>query len=163
MRCKRSALLEINHSYAQRAYVDWKYHELQSFVSSPPRRRAGNGARIAYRFTTRSLPEFTTLYRSFYASGKKAIPAIAISPLALAVWFMDDGSRSRTSVYFNTQQFNVSDQMRMIDMLKEQHGLRATLNKDKEYYRIRIRVESIAHFKALVTEYVLPEFSYKIP
>jgi len=163
MRCKRNALLEINHSHAQRSYVDWKYRELQSFVSSPPRMRSGNGGRIAYRFTTRSLPEFAAFYRLFYADGKKMIPDIAVSPLALAVWFMDDGSRSRTSAYLNTQQFPVSDQLRMIDILERQHGLLATLNKDKEYYRIRIRVGSIERFKALVSDYVLPELRYKIP
>jgi hypothetical protein len=99
----------------------------------------------------------------FYADGKKMIPDIAVSPLALAVWFMDDGSRSRTSAYLNTQQFPVSDQLRMIDILERQHGLLATLNKDKEYYRIRIRVGSIERFKALVSDYVLPELRYKIP
>lgn len=76
---------------------------------------------------------------------------------------MDDGSRSRTSVYLNTQQFAVREQLRLIDLLGKQHGLRATLDKDKAYYRIRIRVESIARFKAIVAEHVLSELSYKLP
>jgi hypothetical protein len=63
----------------------------------------------------------------------------------------------------NTQQFEVHDQLRLIDLLGRQHGLRATLNKDKAYYRIRIRVESIPRFKAIVAEHVLLDLSYKLP
>jgi hypothetical protein len=35
MRCKTNALLEINHSYAQREYVDWKYQVLANLVATP--------------------------------------------------------------------------------------------------------------------------------
>jgi hypothetical protein len=56
MRCKTNALLEINHSAKQRAYVDWKYRHLADLVITPPKERCGNAGRIAYRFVTRSLP-----------------------------------------------------------------------------------------------------------
>ena len=57
MRCKTNALLEINHSIDQKDYVDWKYRQLVNLVKTPPKARRGNGKRIAYRFTTLSLPE----------------------------------------------------------------------------------------------------------
>ena len=106
MRCKTNALLEINHSARQRSYVDWKFSHLADLVTTPPKRRAGNGGRVAYRFVTRSAPALTPYYRLFYAEGRKRVPKLELDSLALAVWLMDDGCRSRNAVYLNTQQFD---------------------------------------------------------
>lgn len=162
MRCKSHALLEINHSIRQKSYVDWKHRIFAGLVSTPPRPRAGNGGRIAYRFTTRSLPELTPYYRLFYASGRKTVPDIALTPVALAVWFMDDGSRSYRSAYLNTQQFSVEEQLRLATLLREQFGIHASLNRDSTYYRLRIAVASMERLRAAIGPHLLPELSYKL-
>ena len=163
MRCKRNALLEINHCLAQSGYVDWKYSALAPFVATPPRARESNSGRVAYRFVTRSLPVLTPYYRLFYGDGTKTVPEVRLSPLSLAVWFMDDGSRSRSSVYLNTQQFDLASQHRVLGMLQRDFGIRATLNRDKVYHRVRISVESIGRFRAAVMPHLLPEMTYKLP
>jgi hypothetical protein len=163
MRCKTNALLEVNHSIAQRSYVDWKYQVFVSLVRTPPSMRPGNGGRVAYRFVTRSLPELTPYYRAFYPDGRKTVPDMTLTPLALAVWLMDDGSRSRNSLYLNTQQFQLEDQFKLIAMLKRQFGLAATLNRDRSYKRIRVAVSSVSHLCDLVSGHVLPELRYKLP
>lgn len=164
MRCKTNALLEVNHSLKQRAYVEWKHAALRDLVATPPRvRRAGPG-RMAVRFTTRSLPKLTRLYRRFYRGGRKVVPhGMILSPLSLAVWLMDDGSRSRKAVYLNTQQFSLASQQRLIRYLRQQYGLKSTLNADKQYRRLRIAVESMPRFQKLVGTRILPSFQYKLP
>jgi hypothetical protein len=131
MRCKTNALLEVNHSSHQSSYVLWKYRHLAELVSTPPRLRKGNGDRIACRFVTRSLPVLTPYYRLFYEAGRKRVPEVELSPLTLAVWFMDDGCRSRNAVYLNTQQFGVEEQRKLLMMLEQQWGIYGTLNRDK--------------------------------
>ena len=163
MRCKTNALLEINHSSEQRGYVDWKFSHLADLVSTPPKARLGNGGRVAYRFVTRSLPALTPYYRLFYADGSKRVPWLRLTPLALAVWFMDDGCRSRNAVYLNTQQFDEQSQRTMLDLLQEQWGLDATLNRDKSYHRIRISVAATKRLARLIEPYLLPELRYKLP
>lgn len=164
MRIKTNALLEINHSEKQKELVDWFYANLKQFVGTSPKIRKGNGNRVAYRFTTRSLPIFTSFYKQFFLNGKKIIPAnIKLSPLVLAVWFMDDGSKSRSSIYLNTQQFSQEEQVLLQKMLLEQWEIQTTLNKDKKYWRIRIRVNSINKFISLIKPYLLPTFHYKLP
>jgi len=163
MRCKTNALLEINHSFQQRAYVDFKHQHLAPLVRTPPRKRNGNGERIAYRFVTRSLPELTPFYRQFYVGRRKVIPELVLAPLTMAVWFMDDGSRSRNAVYLNTQQFDIESQMRLLLLLKEQWGILGRLNKDKCYKRIRLSVESTKRFVQVIEPHLLPEFRYKLP
>jgi len=100
-RCKRNPLLEINHGHAQRAYVDWKRQVLSWMVGTGPKVRCSGGqGRLAYRFTTLSLPDLRPFYDLFYTEGKKIVPWLSLTPLALAVWFMDDGSKSYKAVYF---------------------------------------------------------------
>jgi hypothetical protein len=163
MRCKTNALLEVNHSAHQSGYVDWKYQCLADLVRTPPRARRGNGGRIAYRFVTRSLEELTPYFRLFYGAGKKRVPDVELTQLTLAVWFMDDGSRSRSSVYLNTQQYDETSQERLLRLLREQWGIQAALNRDKTYYRIRISVDGTKRFVKLVEPHLLPDFRYKLP
>jgi hypothetical protein len=163
MRCKTNALLEINHSVHQRSYVDWKFGHLAELVATPPKERMGNGGRIAYRFVTRSDPVLTPYYRLFYADGRKRVPTLELDPLALAVWFMDDGCRSRNAVYLNTQQFDAQGQKMMLGLLRNQWGLEATLNRDKSYYRIRISVDATKRLARLIKPYLLPQLRYKLP
>ncbi|MFN2528941.1 MAG: hypothetical protein ABR584_09535, partial [Candidatus Baltobacteraceae bacterium] len=77
MRRKRNTLLEINHCLVQRTYVDWKYAILRDLVATPPSVHFGNARRVAYRFTTRSLPELNSFHTLFYQYGAKTIPQIA--------------------------------------------------------------------------------------
>jgi hypothetical protein len=163
MRCKTNALLEINHSARQRAYVDWKYRQLADLVSMPPKERLGNAGRVAYRFVTRSLPALTPYYRLFYERGAKAVPELELSPLSLAVWFKDDGCKSRSAVYLNTQQFDLASQRTLLRLLKEQWGIDGALNRDKQYLRIRLTVDGTKRLASLVGSYLLPELRYKLP
>ena len=164
MRCKTHALLEINHSIDQRAYVEWKYRQLEHLVSTPPKARRAGGQRIAYRFTTRSLPQLTTFYRQFYADGTKRIPeGLILRPLSLAVWLMDDGAKSYRAVYLNTQKFDPVSQKQLMDILLQQHSIHARLNRDKQYWRLRIAVGSVGRLAQLVRPYLLPMFQYKLP
>ena len=163
MRCKTNALLEINHSIKQCEYVEWKYNEFKNLVSTKPHKRFDNAGRIAYRFTTRSLPVLTKIYRRFYYSGRKIIPDdLVIHPLSLAVWFMDDGCKSYRAIYLNTQKFSVAEQNNLVALLNQQFGIKATLNKDKQYWRMRIKMESAMRFMNIITPFIIPSMKYKL-
>ena len=81
----------------------------------------------------------------------------------MAVWFMDDGSKSRSALYLNTQQFDVENQQLLLWLLKDQWEIVGALNRDKSYHRIRMSVGSSIRFAELIAPYVLPEFRYKFP
>lgn len=121
------------------------------------------GSRIAYRFYTRQLAELTELYKQFYRDGKKIIPEnLAIDPIILSVWFMDDGSRCRDcDVYLNTQQFSIGDQKKLIRLLCAA-GLETALNKDKMYYRLRFLKSSLPKLRALLKDTVISSMKYKL-
>ena len=64
---------------------------------------------------------------------------------------------------FNTQQYDLASQARLLRLLRTQWGIEATLNRDKTYYRIRISVGGMRRFAELVGPYLLPELRYKLP
>ena len=144
---RQDAFLEINHALSQREYVEWKYDVLENISAGAPKVRKSNGSRQAIRFHTRQSPELAKLYHWFYNNKTKIITQdLKLDPTMLAVWFMDDGSRCRESdVYLNTQQFNTESQLILLQALAEL-GLNATLNKDKEYQRIRFLKETSCRF-----------------
>ncbi len=155
--------MEINHSAKQKDYVNWKYKILKTITKSGPKLRNGNGNRIAYRFYTKCLPEITDLFRAFYKNGKKFIPdEFEINRLSLAVWFMDDGSKSRNALYLNTQQFSHFDQIKLQSLLKEKFDIDSNLNKDKIYERIRITTFGAKKFCDLIRPYIPKSMEYKL-
>jgi len=160
---RKDAFLEINHSFKAKEYVDWKYSILKNICLSPPKKRKLKEGREAYRFFTRQHPEITKIYERFYRSGKKVVPhGMEIDPVILAVWFMDDGSKTKKGdVYLNCQQFDFRSQRRLLHALR-MIGIRARMNKDKKYYRIRIYKESIPKFLEIIKPYIIPSMRYKI-
>ena len=159
---RKDAFLEVNHSISEKNYVDWKYRKLKNLVKSSPKERKGKEKRIAYRFFTRQHPELTELYLKFYSNKRKIIPNLKLDPLMIAVWFMDDGSKSYETYYLNTQRFDRFSQKRLIRMFKEQYGIDSSLNRDKKYYRIRIKQNSAERFKELIGNYIIQEMKYKL-
>ncbi len=159
---RKNAFLEINHSISEKDYVDWKHQEFANLVKSPPKARKGKGKRIAYRFFTKQYPEITKLYQKFYQDREKIVPNLKLNPLIIAVWFMDDGSKSYRTYYLNTQCFDYQSQKRLIQMLKEQYGIESSLNRDKKYYRLRIKQSSAERFKTLIQSYIIPTMEYKL-
>jgi len=159
---RKNAFLEINHSISQKEYVDWKFRKLRNIVKSPPKERKGKGKRIAYRFFTRQHSELTELYLRFYSNKVKIIPDLKLNPLIIAIWFMDDGSKNYKTYYLNTQSFDYLSQKRLMRILEKQYCINSSLNRDKQYYRIRIKQDSAKRFKKLIYKYIVSSMKYKL-
>lgn len=163
MRCKTNAHLQITHCIKQKDYVDWKYQVLSEFVLTPPKSYKGNGTRIGYRFFTRSLPIFTNYFYRFYKKQKIIPKDLKLTALTLAVWYMDDGSKSGRSCYLNTQKFTSIDQEFLISILQKKYNLQARRDKDKIYFRLRFTSEDSQKFVRIIEPYILPSMRYKLP
>jgi len=162
LRKKSNTLLEINHSHKQKEYVLWFYSALENLVSTPPKLRKSGKNRMSYRFTTKSLEVLNSFHEVFYEKGCKRVPnELILDPLSLAIWFMDDGSKDRSSVYLNTQQFTLSDQQMLLEKLSEMN-LFGSLNRDKKYFRIRLFKESLKRFQSIVDPHVIESMKYKL-
>ena len=160
---RADAFLEINHSIKAKEYVDYKFEKLKRICNGAPKERTTNEGRVAYRFFTKQSKELSNLYKMFYKNRHKIIPKdLELDPISIAIWYMDDGSKSRErDVYLNTQQFSLLDQKKLLDCLRK-FGIKARLNKDKKYHRIRILKENIREFMDIIKPYIIPSMQYKL-
>ena len=76
---------------------------------------------------------------------KKRVPkniSELLTPRALAYWFMDDGSytsKKNRTYRLNTQYFPFGDQQRLLEALKINFDIDATIQKDRSYCLLYIR------------------------
>lgn len=175
---KRHAVLTIAHGDKQKDYVFWKYNIFQDWVLTPPWQEnriyyKDRSRRLkSWRFQTVSHRIMTQFYLKFYPQGKKLVPSDLkklLTPLALAVWYMDDGSRKTygKGAFLHTQNFILEDQYKLIEILKQSFGLEAHISshgwsKGKQLFRLYITASSFSKFKTIILPYILPMFSYKI-
>lgn len=163
--------LKIEHSISQKAYVDWQYQKLANLVGTPPRvkfkSRYGRESQN-YEFSTLSSPSLRFFGQSFYQDGKRKVPRIIkrlLTPLALAVWFMDDGSiksNHHRALILNTQCFSESDLKKLQDALFEKFGIETVLRKQKEGKQIYILSQSVEKFIEIISPNLLPSMKYKL-
>lgn len=176
---KRHACLTISQGERQADYVLWKYKIFRNWVPTEPRReiriyyKDKTKSIINYRWSTVSHPIISKYYNLFYKHNRKVIPekinSLLTSPLALAVWYMDDGSRKPhgKGAFFHTECFSLEGQEKLISCLKNNFSLEARLAsgglwQGKRLYRLYIPAGSFLTFRELVAAYMLPSFQYKI-
>ncbi|MEM3723198.1 MAG: hypothetical protein QW179_01935 [Candidatus Hadarchaeales archaeon] len=150
--------------------MKWKYKQLHNIVKEPIKhyqfteRRTGGSYR-SYIFKTIAHPWLAELHAKFYRGGRKTVPddiKDMLTPLVLAVWYMDDGSLSKGAPILNTQGYSVEEQFKLLKALRKFHII-GNINKDRDKYRIRILKRHAKKFAEIIRPYVLPEFAYKLP
>lgn len=159
----KKVVFEFSQSPKRKFYVEWKHRILGELAC--PKIYHHRNEREYYKLVTKTHPELDELYRDFYRNERKTVPeriGKMLTPFALAVWFMDDGSKSKNAIYLNTQAFSVEEQFRLIKALRKFH-LIFNLNRDGEYHRLRLLKRHNRRFLELVKPYILPEFEYKLP
>lgn len=161
---RNSLRLQVAQCEAQKSYVLWKYEVLKSFVLSPPRYEKINRA---WRFRTISHPEFTDLGRKFYRGRTKIVPkdiASLLSPIGLAVWFMDDGTRGPGRGYtLNTQCFTKTEVSKLAETIgRKFHITDIRLHTDHKGWRLYIRPQLRERFRQIVKPFILPDLMYKL-
>jgi hypothetical protein len=160
---RNKVVFEFLQTAKRKFYVEWK-HEILGDLACPQIYHHQD-KREYYKLVTKIHPELSELYHLFYKDGRKTVPeeiGKILTPFAVTVWFMDDGSKSRDAVYFNTQGFEVQEQFHLIRALRRFHVI-ANLNRDDKYYRLRVLKRCNKKFSELVRPYILKEFLYKLP
>ena len=166
-----TARLKIEHSLIQKAYVDWKYQEWRDWVRTPPktrvrRNRLGTSS-MNVGFSTLSHPELEEFRVMFYRDHRKEIPQnLELTPLSMAVWFMDDGSRKSSQcrgLYLNTQSFSSAEVAFLQMVIRRDVGVETTVRQQRDGLQIYVPASSTPGLTAFITREVLPSMRYKLP
>lgn len=120
----------------------------------------------AYRFNTYSYTNLIWLYKLFYNNNKKKVIPINIAyyltPLALAIWIMDDAKYVRGVIQLNCHPYSVQDVEKLINVLKIRYDLKCSLYLKEGTCRIDISKESLKLLRTIVRPHILPSMLYKI-
>ena len=168
----RTYRLKVEHGSLQRDYVEWLFDELREWIPAmePYMKLRKNGV-VNYGFTTYSHEALRFYGQQFYEGKKKVVPALIermLTPLGLAIWFMDDGSRKsakhRTYI-IHSLGYIKPDLLRIQNIMQKKFGLKVTLHQQKgHYWRLYIPSECARALEQLTKEYIQPisSMDYKL-
>jgi recombination protein RecA len=166
----------LGHGPKQADYLDWKVSLLANIECS--RRTSSTGATFA-DFTP--LPELEELRQAVYfGDGKKHLSEEylkALTPLALAIWYMDDGcftvrskgvqertqgGSGRIEICLDAMTAGTRD--RIVGYLRDTHKLdvKLTTRGARGQQVMQFTTESSAAFQAIVAPFVHPSMEYKL-
>jgi len=166
----------MGHGAKQAAYLDWK----ASLLGNIPHARTINAKGAVFADFT-PLPELGELHDAVYfGDGKKHLSwdyLKSLTPLALAVWYMDDGSftlrskgvQERTAggtgrIEICVEAMSPGSRDRLTNYLQDTYGLDVKLGcrGTRQVSVLRFSTAASEKFQKLIAPYVHPSMEYKL-
>jgi recombination protein RecA len=176
VRGRSGTRFRLGHGAKQAAYLDWKVSLLGNIECS--RTVNAKGAVFA---DFRPLPELAELHDAVYfGDGKKHLSwdyLKALTPLALAIWYMDDGSftlrskglQERTQggsgrIEICVEAMSPGSRERLVQYLRDSRGLDVRLRAagSRQKAVLVFSTAGTEKFQKLVAPYVPPSMEYKL-
>lgn len=123
--------------------------------------------RKVIRLHTWTYSNFNWIHDVWYVNGVKKVPSIIgqyLTPLALAIWIMDDGGKLGQGLKLATNSFSYSDCLFLIKVLNDNFNIKSTVQKagvPNQYY-IYIWKESMPLLREIILPYIHPSMKYKL-
>ena len=156
--------IRIEQSTKQREYVDWKYQELHSLCYPAQPREIVHILPTGKEHTSVFflLRQYFRQWRSLFYEGRvKIFPRnLSVTPLTLAVWYMDDGCWTGKKALICAESFDGIYSGYMQRALFEQHGIETVVGKNG---RLVIRKKFHDQFFSLIAPHIIPSMKYKLP
>ncbi|AEG44015.1 intein-containing recombinase RecA [Isoptericola variabilis] len=175
-RGRRGVRFRMGHGPKQVAYLDWKASMFGNIGQTRSERSSGS-----VHLDLTPLPELAELHQVVYfGDGKKHITEDylkALTPLALAVWYMDDFSFQVRSKGLQTRTAGGSgraeacvDAMspgsreRLVEYLRDTHGIDCSLRQRgaRQQWVLQLTTAGTARFQEIIAPYVHPSMQYKL-
>ena len=165
-RSGHGARYRFDHCATQAEYCDWKGSHFANIGVSRSV-RASDGA---VAVDVKALPELAELRRAVHLHGRKVFSddyLKQLTPLSLAVWYMDDGSfpvRGKGRSEICVEAMEPTTRARLVDYLRDTWGINATLvsaGAAKKAVLVFPQDET-AKLHALIAPFVHPSMHYKL-
>jgi ubiquinol-cytochrome c reductase cytochrome b subunit len=154
-------LLWLHNQIASLGYCTPTIPKIQSRLST-----AGN-LRYILRFHTFSYNSLNKVHKDWYSFGVKRVPKNIgdfLTPLALAIWIMDDGGRVGQSMKLASNNFSYEDCLLLSNVLFEKYSLRTSVQSAgvPNQYIIYVFKESMPTLREIVKPYMVSSMLYKL-
>ncbi len=164
--------INISHSIKQTEYISLLKRIFSNINISESRLISGYGSKMII-LTMSNKELFKDIIDVCYFSGKKRLNKSwlnRLTPLALAIWYMDDGSidnlqRRNQRAELATQSFTINELKLLQSILYSKYGIKGTLKKSKTktQYSLRFSTEESHIFFMLVSPFIIKSLKYKLP
>ena len=130
-----------------------------------------------FEFNTFTFRSFNWIHNKFYKNGRKVIPLNIyeyLTPLALAVWIMDDGGWDNSlfeprTIRLATNSYELKEVELLNDAIKSKFNLETTIIRAsarqiriKNQYSIYVKKQSVNNIRNIVVPYIHPSLLYKL-
>lgn len=168
-----SARISYGHTKLKIDYVHWKDKILGNLYSKSEEFNSGYGT-LMYSSRTKNSFSIWEEFKDFQINTKKSVPitiANKIGPLALAVWYCDDGSLShqlnqQDRANLATNGFDLDSINNLRKTLKDKFGIISEIQEDKREghgHSIRINKDSADILFSIISPYIPECMQYKLP
>jgi recombination protein RecA len=167
------ARLRWGHSARQAAYADWKASLFANIGTS----RTTN-AKGAVFHDMRPLPELAELREAVYVGGKKVVSydyLKRLTPLALAIWYADDGTFALRSMGVQertragsgrseicVEALEATSRIRLQEFLRDEYGIGAELITRAGAAVLQFPTAETAKLHRLIAPHIHPSMDYKL-
>lgn len=157
--------IRIEQSTKQKEYVWWKHTELKSLAYPALPRKIDRINKLNGREYSSMFFELRQYFRSwraiFYMERRKVFPLeLSISPIALAVWYMDDGCWTGKKSVIAIEGFDDESIDRIQQLFQFEFQIETVVGKNR---KLVIRKRSHERFYALISPYIISSMQYKLP
>jgi hypothetical protein len=167
---------KVEQSMEKQEYVDFHYKVFQDIVGTHPKIRYQGKQEKSYWFRS-----YRHICLKFYAdqfyeidalgNRRKKVPKLIhrwLTPLALAIWFQDDGSKKPNGYELHTEGFYRYEIQVLQRALTSNYKIQVNIQKEikkatgKTYYKLYIPETSKDIFTEIVRPYIFDCFQYKL-
>jgi hypothetical protein len=156
-------------SIIQKDYLFFKYNFLLSrgYVNNNPPVYLKDKFGDSYRFDTYCYSNLLWFYNIFYKNKVKVLPELNyliqfLTPLALAIWIMDDGTFKSPGVRIAINNFTQKEGEILIKFLRDKYNIESSLHKNQDRHQLYIKKESVNLLTDLIKPYFHPTMYYKL-
>lgn len=119
------------------------------------------------RFSTWTYTSFNWFHDIWYKNNIKRVPESIgqyLTPLALAIWIMDDGAKVSKGLKLSTNSFTYNECLILVKALNYNFNIKASVQwaGSKDQYILYIWKESMNDLINIVSPYIIPEMKYKL-
>lgn len=156
-----SYLLYLHNLLSKLGYCNNKIPEISTRLG------AKGKIRRIIRFSTWTYTNLNWIYDLWYINKIKQVPKCInkyLTPLALAIWIMDNGGKVNQGLKLSTNSFNYNDCLILINALNNNFNLKCSIQLAgaPNQYIIYIWKESMEDLKRIVSPYIIPSMKYKL-
>lgn len=170
--------LGVRHAVKALPYMQWLRQELPILFVAKPRTFTTTAWGKTYTLLamdSRVHPDLLPIYDMLYREGKKRVTAEFLSfltPLSIAVWYMDDGclylnEKRYPYIMFSTHSFSQSEHYVIKEWFASQYDIHWNIGRERRsnrwLYRLQLgKGQQVKAFLDLVRPHIIPHFHHKL-